>query len=139
MPHPDAEPLNPMFSIVIPVYNEDESLRDLLTSIEQATATIAHSYELVFVDDGSTDGTFDTLKSVSETHDHVRVFSFRRNLGKSAALLCGFHRARGQYILTMDADLQDDPSNLQRMSQTSSLRNVQTSSADGEESGRITP
>ena len=104
-----------MFSIVIPVYNEDESLQELMASIEQATATLDHSYELVFVDDGSTDGTLDELKSVSETHGHVRVFSFRRNLGKSPALLCGFHKARGQYILTMDADLQDDPSNLPRM------------------------
>ena len=111
----DAQPPTPVFSIVIPVFNEVESLQELLASIEQANATFPHGYELVFVDDGSTDGTFERLKSFSETHGHVRVFSFRRNLGKSPALLCGFRNARGQYILTMDADLQDDPGSLPRM------------------------
>jgi glycosyltransferase involved in cell wall biosynthesis len=111
----DAQAPGPTFSFVIPVYNERESLEELLASIEQANAALNHSYELVFVDDGSTDGTLDWLKSVSKTHDHIRIFSFRRNLGKSPALLCGFHKARGQYILTMDADLQDDPRNLQLM------------------------
>jgi len=67
------------------------------------------------VDDGSTDGTLDRLKSLAQTHDRVRVFSFRRNLGKSPALLCGFQKATGQYILTMDADLQDDPINFPAM------------------------
>jgi glycosyltransferase involved in cell wall biosynthesis len=105
----------PTFSIVIPVYNENESLQELLASIEQAMATVNESYEVVFVDDGSTDGTFERLKTLAETHERVRVFSFRRNLGKSPALLCGFRQARGRYILTMDADLQDDPSNLRRM------------------------
>ena len=104
-----------MFSIVVPVFNEDESLQELLTSIEQANAKFPHSYELVFVDDGSTDGTFDRLKSVSETHDHVRVFSFRRNLGKSPALCAASTRREDSTILTMDADLQDDPGSLPRM------------------------
>lgn len=108
-------PEAPKLSIVIPVYNEDESLQELLASIEAAMTASNESYEIVFVDDGSTDGTFDTLRTLAETHDRVRVFSFRRNLGKSAALLCGFHNARGEYILTMDADLQDDPGNLARM------------------------
>jgi glycosyltransferase involved in cell wall biosynthesis len=111
----DSPPPVPTFSIVIPVYNEQESLHELLASIEQAMAASGESYELVFVDDGSTDGTFERLKSLSETQQRIRLFSFRRNLGKSPALLCGFHQARGQYILTMDADLQDDPSNLGRM------------------------
>jgi glycosyltransferase involved in cell wall biosynthesis len=115
MPHPDAEPVGPAFSIVIPVYNEEESLQELLASIEHAMTPFDESYEVVFVDDGSTDGSFERLKSLSETHDRVRVFSFRRNLGKSPALLCGFQKAVGQYILTMDADLQDDPGNLRRM------------------------
>jgi len=113
--HSDAQPAAPTFSIVIPVYNEDESLEELLASVERAMAVFNETYEVVFVDDGSTDGTFEKLKSLSQTHDRVRIFSFRRNLGKSPALLCGFHKAIGQYILTMDADLQDDPSNLPRM------------------------
>jgi glycosyltransferase involved in cell wall biosynthesis len=111
----DVQPADPVLSIVIPVYNEKESLDELLASIEQATASWPHSYEVVFVDDGSTDGTFERLKSLAETHSRIRLFSFRRNLGKSRALLCGFQEAAGAYILTMDADLQDDPANLPRM------------------------
>jgi glycosyltransferase involved in cell wall biosynthesis len=113
---PDAQPSAPTFSIVIPVYNEHESLQELIACIEQTMAAFEESYELVFVDDGSTDGTFERLKSLAQTHGRIRVFSFRRNLGKSPALLCGFQKARGEYILTMDADLQDDPGNLRRMS-----------------------
>jgi glycosyltransferase involved in cell wall biosynthesis len=107
----------PTFSVVIPVYNEHESLDELLGSIDQAMATVGGSYEIVFVDDGSTDGSFEKLKAVAERDQRVRVFSFRRNLGKSPALLCGFRQARGQYILTMDADLQDEPANVGRMSE----------------------
>ena len=109
------QPTAPTLSIVIPVYNEKESLQELVASIEQAMTPADASYEMVFVDDGSTDGTFDTLKSLAQTRERVRVFSFRRNLGKSSALLCGFYWARGQYILTMDADLQDDARNFRRM------------------------
>lgn len=105
----------PTVSVVIPVYNEHESLRELLGSIEQAFEGWPGSYEIVFVDDGSTDGTLETLKSMAMADERVRVFSFRRNLGKSPALLCGFRRAAGEYILTMDADLQDDPANFERM------------------------
>lgn len=110
-----AHRADPAFSIVIPVYNEADSLPELLASIEDAMKPLGESYEVVFVDDGSTDGSFQRLKSLSEGDPRVRVFSFRRNLGKSPALLCGLHKARGQYILTMDADLQDDPGNLGRM------------------------
>ena len=113
--HSSAQPAPPTLSIVIPVYNEDESLGELMVSIEQAMTPTNISYEVVFVDDGSTDGTFERLKALADAHGRVRVFSFRRNLGKSPALLCGFHRATGQYILTMDADLQDDPGNFPRM------------------------
>jgi len=104
-----------MFSIVIPVYNEVQSLQELLESVELVMSSFDESYEVVFIDDGSTDGTLEKLKSLSHTHDRVRVFSFRRNFGKSPALLCGFQKAAGQYILTMDADLQDDPANLRKM------------------------
>jgi glycosyltransferase involved in cell wall biosynthesis len=78
-------------------------------------SALGDSYEVVFVDDGSTDGSLDRLKSMAQTDERVRVFSFRRNLGKSPALLCGIQKATGQYILTMDADLQDDPANLPRL------------------------
>jgi glycosyltransferase involved in cell wall biosynthesis len=115
--HHDRHRAVPTFSIVIPVYNEAESLPELLSSVAQAVALLGETYEVVFVDDGSTDGSLDRLKSLSETNEHLRVFSFRRNLGKSPALLCGIHKATGRYILTMDADLQDDPGNLPRLYQ----------------------
>jgi glycosyltransferase involved in cell wall biosynthesis len=99
----------------VPVYNERESLVELLASIHRSVTPLTDNYEIVFVDDGSTDGTFEALEAMAAADDRIRLFSFRRNLGKSPALLCGFQRARGQYILTMDADLQDDPGNLQRM------------------------
>ena len=98
----------PTFSIVIPVYNEVESLDELLRSVDSAMPR-GHDYEIVFVDDGSTDGSFQKLKTLAESRPGIRLFSFRRNLGKSAALTCGFQRAAGQLIVTLDADLQDDP------------------------------
>ena len=113
--HPSAPPAVPSVSIVIPIYNEAESLEELLASIDQAMTPSHEHYEVVFVDDGSTDGTLDRLKSLAQTRDRVRVFSFRRNFGKSPALLCGFQKATGQYILTMDADLQDEPVNYPTM------------------------
>jgi glycosyltransferase involved in cell wall biosynthesis len=105
----------PAFSIVIPVHNESESLDELVTSIDRALPGVSGNYEVLFVDDGSTDGTLEKLKCLTRTHRHVRVFSFRRNLGKSPALECGFRMAAGDYILTLDADLQDDPGELQQM------------------------
>jgi glycosyltransferase involved in cell wall biosynthesis len=105
----------PTLSIVVPAFNEEESLPELLRSIEEAVAALEGGYEIVFVDDGSTDGTLERLKAIERANPRVRVFSFRRNLGKSVALLCGFHHTRGDYILTMDADLQDDPRNIPRM------------------------
>jgi glycosyltransferase involved in cell wall biosynthesis len=111
----DVNSMEPVLSVVIPIYNERDSLDELVASIERAVELVTPSYEIVFVDDGSSDGTFEALKALSKENDRIRLFSFRRNLGKSPALLCGFHQARGQYILTMDADLQDDPDNLSRM------------------------
>ena len=105
----------PTFSIVIPVHNESESLDELVTSIEKAMRPLSTNHEVLFVDDGSTDGTLEKLRHLARTHRQIRVFSFRRNLGKSPALECGFRMAAGDYILTMDADLQDDPGDLQQM------------------------
>ena len=103
-----------MFSIVVPVYNEVESLDELLLSVSAAMPP-GHDYEIVFVDDGSTDGSFQKLKTLAESRPGVRLFSFRRNLGKSAALTCGFQHAAGRWIVTLDADLQDDPLNIAMM------------------------
>jgi glycosyltransferase involved in cell wall biosynthesis len=104
----------PRFSIVVPVRNEDESVEELALAIEQALRPLG-DHELIFVDDGSIDGTLEKLKALARTHRQIRVFSFRRNLGKSPALECGFRMATGEYILTMDADLQDDPADVRQM------------------------
>ena len=100
---------SPKFSIVIPVHNERESIDELVTSIETAMGPLNGDHEMLFVDDGSTDDTLEKLKRLARTHPQIRVFSFRRKLGKSPALECGFRKAAGDYVLTMDADLQDDP------------------------------
>jgi glycosyltransferase involved in cell wall biosynthesis len=105
----------PTFSIVVPVRNESESIDQLVTAIETALEPLGGGHEVLFIDDGSTDDTLDKLKSLAGTHRQIRVFSFRRNLGKSQALEYGFRMATGTYILTMDADLQDDPGELQQM------------------------
>lgn len=105
----------PELSIVIPVFNEQESVADLMAAIRSAMASVTEHYEILFVDDGSTDGTLAALKSEVESDSRVRVLSFRRNLGKSPALTCGFQHAAGRYIVTMDADLQDDPRDIGKM------------------------
>ena len=103
------------FSIVVPLHNECESIDELVAWIDDAMRPLDREYEVLFVDDGSTDGTLDKLQALARRHPHVRVFSFRRNLGKSIALDCGFRMASGDYIMTMDADLQDDPHDLPPM------------------------
>jgi glycosyltransferase involved in cell wall biosynthesis len=105
----------PTFSIVVPVRNERESIEELVTAIAQAMRPLDGDYEVVLVDDGSIDGTLEKLKALARADRRIRVFSFRRNLGKSPALECGFRMATGEYILTMDADLQDDPGDVQQM------------------------
>ena len=104
--------MSPEFSIVIPVFNEEESLQELISRIADAFKKFGHSYEIVFVDDGSTDTSLELLKKYSRDHKNIHVISFRKNLGKSPALTVGFQHAKGDYVLTMDADLQDDPENI---------------------------
>ena len=101
-------------SIVIPTLNEVESLRPLYQQISQSMEVVGEPYEIIFVDDGSTDGSFKVLSELHDSDPRVRVVRFRRNFGKSPALLAGFGQARGDIIFTMDADLQDDPSEIQR-------------------------
>ena len=105
----------PTFSIVIPVHNETDSIDELVNAIEKAVQPLTTNHEVIFIDDASTDDTLATLRRLARTHRQIRVFSFRRHLGKSPALACGFRMAAGEYILTMDADLQDDPADLQQM------------------------
>ena len=96
-------------SIVISLYNEDESLRELVNWIESVMNREGYSYEVIMVDDGSTDKSWAIIKELSATNPVVRGISFRRNYGKSAALYHGFAAAQGNVVITMDADLQDSP------------------------------
>lgn len=96
-------------SVVIPVYNEEQSLPPLHQALADALRRVGKRYELIFVDDGSTDGTFAALRDLHRMDETVRVVRFRRNFGKTPALVAGFAEARGDIVFTMDADLQDDP------------------------------
>ena len=96
-------------SIVISLYNEAESLPELVAWIEKIMTAEGYSYELIMVDDGSTDGSWQIVKDLSEKNSSIRGISFRRNYGKSAALYHGFAAAEGRVVVTMDADLQDSP------------------------------
>jgi len=96
-------------SIVIPLLNEEESLLELHGQISAVLDAIQGSAEMIFVDDGSTDGSMRVLTDLRERDRRIRVFQFRKNYGKSAALAKGFAVARGEMIITLDADLQDDP------------------------------
>ncbi|MCR5519909.1 MAG: glycosyltransferase family 2 protein, partial [Bacteroidales bacterium] len=96
-------------SVIIPLYNEAESLPELSEWIARVMKENAFSYEILMIDDGSNDGSWDVVKSISETNPNVHGISFRRNYGKSAALFCGFEKAAGDVVITMDADLQDSP------------------------------
>ena len=99
-------------SVIIPAYNEAESLPELSTWIARVMQEHGYDYEVLFVDDGSTDGSWAAIRSLAQADPHVHGLRFRRNYGKSAALYCGFERAQGEVVFTMDADLQDSPDEL---------------------------
>ena len=97
-------------SVVIPLYNEDESLPELFSWIKRVMEAHSFSYEVIFVSDGSTDSSWEVIEGLkAENPDTVHGIKFRRNYGKSPALYCGFGAARGDVVITMDADLQDSP------------------------------
>jgi glycosyltransferase involved in cell wall biosynthesis len=102
-------------SIVVPVMNEEQNVRLLYEALAPQLKELGKSYEVIFVDDGSTDGTFEVLKQLHEENPGVvRVIRFRRNFSKTPALVAGFSRCRGEVIFTMDGDLQDDPVEIPR-------------------------
>ena len=96
-------------SVVIPLLNEEESIKELHDWIKQVMHENGYSYEIIFVDDGSTDQSWEVIKQLKNGSDHVKAIRFRRNYGKSPALHCAFQKAKGDVIITMDADLQDSP------------------------------
>jgi dolichol-phosphate mannosyltransferase len=103
-----------MITAVIPVYNEAESLAELHGELAAVAGQQGYELEMVFVDDGSRDGSWDVIRRLAAADPRVRGIRFRRNFGKAAALDAGFRAARGTYILTLDADLQDDPREIPR-------------------------
>lgn len=96
-------------SVVVPLYNEDESLPELYAWIERVMKANGFSFEVIFVNDGSTDRSWEVIEELQAQSPHVKGIKFRRNYGKSPALYCGFERAQGRVVITMDADLQDSP------------------------------
>ncbi len=96
-------------SIVIPFYNEQDSLRELVEKIYEIVVPLQYSFEIIFIDDGSTDESFPRLMEAKANHPEIKIIRFRKNFGKSTALSEGFKRAKGEIVITMDADLQDDP------------------------------
>lgn len=99
-------------SVVIPLYNEEESLEELYHWIKKSLSGAQISFEIIFVDDGSTDGSYSVLTKLAKVDQGVKVIKFRRNHGKSAGLNVGFEAAQGEVVFTMDADLQDSPDEL---------------------------
>lgn len=96
-------------SIIVPLYNEADSLKELFNWIKKVMDENNFTYEVIFINDGSTDTSWSVIKELKSAHDQVKGICFRRNYGKSPALYCGFAQAEGEVVITMDADLQDSP------------------------------
>lgn len=102
-------------SLVIPLFNEQESLPELTAWIERVMSREKFSYEIVFIDDGSRDGSWEVIEELARVNSNIRAIKFRRNYGKSAALYTGFDAVRGEVVITMDADLQDSPEEIPQL------------------------
>ncbi|MFA5094866.1 MAG: glycosyltransferase family 2 protein [Candidatus Omnitrophota bacterium] len=104
-----------MISIIIPVYNENENLPILLEKIFRVLPELGDNTEILLVDDGSTDTSLETMKKLKGTYPQVRIIYLSKNCGQSAAFDCGFRMARGETIVTLDADLQNDPADIPKL------------------------
>lgn len=102
-------------SIVVPIYNEEESIPQLYQRLTEELEKLAIAYEIIAIDDGSKDRSFALLHALAAADPRLRVVRFRRNFGQTAAFSAGFDRARGEYIITIDADLQNDPADIGRL------------------------
>ncbi|HLR26665.1 MAG TPA: glycosyltransferase family 2 protein [Fodinibius sp.] len=129
--HSDVE-----LSVVIPLYNEEGSLKELSKQIDEALAELP-GYEIIFVDDGSSDGSWKIIKELCGLKAHIKAIRLQRNYGKSPALQAGFEKASGRYVATMDADLQDDPFEIPLMLQQ--LKNQQLDLVSGWKKKRHDP
>lgn len=114
MPELEA-PGGPQLSVVVPLFNEEENVEPLYDELGEALEGVVESYELILVDDGSTDQTAEILRCICDTDPRVRVLRFRRNYGQTAAIQAGFDAARGSVVVTLDGDLQNDPHDIGAM------------------------
>lgn len=105
----------PQISVIIPIYNEVESLVSLVSAIAQSLVSTSRPYEIICVDDGSRDGSVSLLKELAQTRADLQAVILRRNYGQTAAMAAGFHYAQGKIIVSLDADLQNDPSDIPRI------------------------
>jgi len=105
----------PKISIVIPLYNEEENIQELCRKLTDVLESIGERYEVLFVDDGSTDGSYARLMEIKKNNEFIRIVKFRRNFGQTAAIHAGFDYANGEIIATLDADLQNDPQDIPDM------------------------
>lgn len=111
----ELEEVRPEISVVIPTFNEVDTIEPLARAVSQVLEGLGRRFELLFIDDGSTDGSFGVIERLTEELPVLRAVQFRRNFGKAAALTAGFHEARGDIIITMDADLQDEPADIPKL------------------------
>ena len=102
----------PKYSIVVPFHNEEENVPRLYDKLTTVMESVGDSFELVFVDDGSSDGTFRILQDILAVDSRVTIVKLRRNFGQTSALAAGFDNAQGEYIIAMDGDLQNDPDDI---------------------------
>ena len=120
----------PKYSIVVPLHNEQENVTDLYDRLKAVMEANGETFEMVLVDDGSTDGTFPLLREIAAVDSRVTVVKLRRNFGQTAGLAAGFDHARGEYIIAMDGDLQHDPADIPMFHRKDRAR-AMTSSAAG--------
>lgn len=104
-----------MISFVVPVLNEEESLEYFYKELYKTVKEMKEDYEILFIDDGSTDSSLEIVKKLSKLDKNIKIYSFRRNLGKSEALTFGFIKSKGEYVVTLDADLQDKPAEIHKL------------------------
>src|SRR6184192_4261455 len=105
----------PDISVFLPVFNEEPNLRPLHEKLKQALAQLGRTAEIIYVDDGSSDGSLDVLREIAANDPRVRVIALRRNYGQTPAMAAGFDAARGKVLIPMDADLQNDPADITRL------------------------
>jgi glycosyltransferase involved in cell wall biosynthesis len=113
-----AKPTTPYLSVIVPLLDEEDSLKELYQQIVHSAGSLGKPFEIIFVDDGSTDNSFCILQELHAGDARVKAVRFRRNFGKSAALSVGFHEAQGEIVITLDADLQDDPAEIPSLIET---------------------